>query len=101
MHGSNHLITEPIKTYDYNIILKKEKRKKKGKESGVRKKVDKLNPFFITISNQTPFESLSTNHRERERERELTSSEKVVEVAKTSGKPWEKKKEQRGGNGSY
>jgi hypothetical protein len=39
--------------------------------------------------------------RERERERELTSSEKVVELVKTTGKPWEKKKDQKRRNGSY
>jgi hypothetical protein len=52
----------------------------------------------LKVSQQT---TQTQRERERERERELTSSEKVVEVAKTSGKPWEKKKEQRGGNGSY
>jgi hypothetical protein len=53
----------------------------------------------LKVSQQT---TQTQREREREREREQsTSSEKVVEVAKTSGKPWEKKKEQRGGNGSY
>ena len=35
---------------------------------------------------------------QREREREITSSKKIVEVAKTTGKPWKRKKEEREGN---
>ena len=31
-------------------------------------------------------------------ERELTSSKRIGEVAKTTGKPWKKKKEEREGN---